>query len=453
MIENKIQITLQDGDIIFQTYKNWKKYRKIIRYTRCFGDIEVRRTVVSPRDSACRIIYKNIQLISNAWRYSDYSLYIYDDTSDRPAYSFNRKHDAIDFYIKDTCHARNAAANELELARAEKEKEKQLLEQEFLQTAKQCFQKIVCDNKVAYNSIIDKETFNQEVIYYFQDLAIEDLEMLQSKTKDFSSCIERFILAEKEIACLEQVYNYDYFICKCPSLKLECKDEEVLKIIIDDVVAEYDFIPSIFYDKDEISDELTQKIFLKIYDISKNKLRQKITVDYIKEIFSESVSLIVDKEYFQERLKSQILYAISVNDQENIIVESIRSFINEFVQLEQEYYSFVEKFGSDRVIIELTPEKKALFQRYETGEIVLDETLNKDYELYKIVMVDYKRMAYGKNGQKNRGISQMPKVAKWFQQLLDILVKQNVISLCDDKYQFVSMDNIDIVMNTLSQLD
>ena len=107
-------------------------------------------------------------------------------------------------------------------------------------------------------------------------------------------------------------------------------------------------------------------------------MRQKITVDYIKEIFSESVSLIVDKEYFQERLKSQILYAISVNDQENIIVESIRSFINEFVQLEQEYYSFVEKFGSDRVIIELTPEKKALFQRYETGEIVLDETLNKD---------------------------------------------------------------------------
>lgn len=452
MIENKIEITLVDGDIQFTTFKDLKRKHWGKQYLQKYGEIKIERTVLSNRFSVCRIWYKNILMVNNAWRKNDYSFYITKQNEGENIYNFERKKDAIKFYKNDECIAMNAVANDAMQSNISKEKELRVIEQQRLAKAKLIFQKALLNCQTVYNTIINKETFDNEMVSFIYDLLTDEPDRVQKIINNFNQYIGRFILSEKELDNMAKYYTYDYFLQYHSVLSQYCLNEQVLRKIIEDVLQTYIFTPTSFFDKEEIGEELSQMIQNEILSLNKEKLKEQITFEYIKNYFNKVTYKIKDLEYFIEKLESVYSYAISTNNQRQIILDNISTFVDDYLAREEEYYNFVSTYGNDNITINLTAEKKTLFQQYETSNTKLSASQINEYELYKLVMNDYNSIAYGKDGRRNVSISQIPNAVKRFKKLLDTFIENNVICLNTTGYDFVSLNDFDSIAQALIEL-
>lgn len=339
---------------------------------------------------------------------------------------------------------------------------RELSQNKCFETAKQLYGELVNANYTLFERIKDKETFEEQMVSYLEDSIIEaqkqkDQDILDDIKINFKNYIETFILSEQEIPVLETLYTPDYFLKKYNSIMEDYPSTFNKQEVIAAVLVKQKFIPDILFSKDEFEHDIINDI-IDEFDRKIDKreiILNKYSNDYIYQKYKQKYLKIQDKSFFQSSLRNALSYKFSFRFQpEEDIDAFISAYIDDYLQKESEYNKFIAEYGSNKVSINLTPEKIEQFTNYSSLGTTLPSDLFKEYQTYALLMPEYNRFIFTKNGKRVRpSIRELPKIINYCKELLSLLVKSDILCYQNNKIIYNSLNNINVFAKDLYQFE
>ncbi|MBQ3019384.1 MAG: hypothetical protein IJD77_02180 [Clostridia bacterium] len=291
-----------------------------------------------------------------------------------------------------------------------------------------------------YEQIKDKDCFFKELEEYYFNLmdGTESEEDIEEYLIEAERQFQNFINSEK--FCSE--LNVEKILNEFSYAKKYLNQIDLLDVL--------EYIKELFkgrigdFTLEDVLEELKREIDYRIEGINFKKKIETYNIEYILKKYDKKIAQIVNKKDFMENLQKAVEEAKEFPTTEELFLDEIQCFINHYLEKEHQKLqreSFIAKYGSEEVVIELTEEKSLLFDNL-VGEEIPKENL-KEYELYQELKQVQNAEMYCKDGKTLKpSFRAIPTFISNFQKIIKTATEYNLIQWNGEEYEFVSIDQL-----------